>query len=190
MAMSPLAEALAMQHQVQPNQEQVQPANVLGAYQLASQVAEQNYQAKIAQQNALWGGLASLGSAGVLGFGKPWFTQYLANAAKGAGNAANGATGAANAASPAAAAGTADATGAGAGAAADAGAGSVAGDYAGLTGGTVGDLGAAAGAAGAAGDASVGAALAASAPEDAAAAGAAADAAPEFFASILPLLFA
>jgi hypothetical protein len=40
---------------------QVAPTNVLGAYQLSSNIAEQNYAQKVAQMNALYGGLAGLG---------------------------------------------------------------------------------------------------------------------------------
>jgi hypothetical protein len=39
--------------------------NTLGAYALSQNAAEQNYQAQLAQQNAMWGGLAGLGSAGI-----------------------------------------------------------------------------------------------------------------------------
>lgn len=77
MAMSPLAQALALQQTAKIPQEQIQPANVLGAYQLATDAAYKTYAAKLAAQNALWGGLASLGGAGILGFGKPAFENWL-----------------------------------------------------------------------------------------------------------------
>jgi hypothetical protein len=68
---SPLVQALAYQGSVNPVPSSVNPTNVVGAYQLASDVAEKNYQAQIAKQNAFWGGLAGLGGAGVLAFGRP-----------------------------------------------------------------------------------------------------------------------
>lgn len=68
---SPLAQALSFQNSVSPVPSQVAPTNVVGAYSLASDVAEKNYQAQLAKQNAFWGGLAGLGGAGVLAFGKP-----------------------------------------------------------------------------------------------------------------------
>jgi hypothetical protein len=78
---SPLAQAIAFQNSVQPAQTPINPTNVLGAYQLASDVAEKNYQAKLAQQNALWGGLAQLGGAGILGFGPSLAKKWLAGGA-------------------------------------------------------------------------------------------------------------
>lgn len=100
MPVSPLTQALAFQNQVQPAQAPIGPADVLGAYKLASDVAEKNYQAKVQQQMGLWGGLASLGAAGILGF--PALKKALGGAATNA--AGSGATAAAPAAaSPAAA---------------------------------------------------------------------------------------
>ena len=67
MALSPLGLALMMQpppSQARPGT--VSPTDTLGAYNLATNTAEQQYQAKLAQQNALWGGLAGLGSAGII----------------------------------------------------------------------------------------------------------------------------
>lgn len=67
---SPLVEALTVQGQGgRPPPNSISPANVLGAYQLASQVAEQNYAEKIAKQNAQFGGLAQIGGAGLAAFG-------------------------------------------------------------------------------------------------------------------------
>jgi hypothetical protein len=45
---------------------QLQPTNTTAAYQLHQDAAEKNYQAQLQQQNAMWGGLAGLGSAGVM----------------------------------------------------------------------------------------------------------------------------
>lgn len=60
---SPLASAL-MSAEALPKT-QIAPTNVVGAYQLAHDAAMQNYQAKLASRNALWGGMASL--AGTIG---------------------------------------------------------------------------------------------------------------------------
>jgi hypothetical protein len=110
MALSPLGIALMQQPQPLPPG-QLQPTNVTADYQLAQNAAEQNYQAQLAQQNAMWGGLAGLGSAGILAGSK--YFGGAGGAASGAGSAAAGA-GAADA-------GGAAAADAGAGAAADAG---------------------------------------------------------------------
>lgn len=93
MAMSPLATAIAMQQAARTPQEQIQPANVLGAYQLASDVAEKNYQAKLQAQMGMWGGLASLGAAGILGY--PALKKAFASAANAAAPASTSAGGAA-----------------------------------------------------------------------------------------------
>ena len=66
---SPLAQAIAFQNAVNPAQSGIAPTDVVGAYKLASDVAEKNYQAKLQQQMGMWGGLASLGAAGIRGFG-------------------------------------------------------------------------------------------------------------------------
>lgn len=108
---SPLAMALSMQNAVNPSQSPIQPADVLGAYKLSSQVAEQNYQAKLQQMQALWGGLASLGAAGILGFGPSLAKKYFGT------QAANAATPASTAAAPASAAPAAGSADAGAAAA-------------------------------------------------------------------------
>jgi len=65
--MSPLALALMPPQPAQARPGTVAPTNVLGAYQLSTQAAEQNYQNQLQAQDALWGGLASLGTAGILG---------------------------------------------------------------------------------------------------------------------------
>src|SRR5580704_8751969 len=59
-SLSQLAQAPA------PPRNQVNPTDMLGAFNLATDTAEKNYQAKLAQQNATWGGLAGLGGAGLL----------------------------------------------------------------------------------------------------------------------------
>ena len=71
MALSPLGIALMMQApgaQARPGT--VAPTDTLGAYNLTANMAEQQYQAKLQQQNALWGGLAGIGSAGIIGASK------------------------------------------------------------------------------------------------------------------------
>ena len=70
---SPLATAL-LQAQAggsppPPFRSQVAPTDVERAYADYNNAMEQAYQAKVQQQNALWGGLASLGGAALLGFG-------------------------------------------------------------------------------------------------------------------------
>jgi hypothetical protein len=69
MALSPLAIALMQAQTQQPPARpgQISPTDTLGAYQLAGNMAEQQYQAQLNQQNALWGGLASVGGAGITG---------------------------------------------------------------------------------------------------------------------------
>lgn len=47
----------------------VAPTDVIGAYKLATDAANTQYLAKLQQQNAMWGGLAGLGSAGLMGSG-------------------------------------------------------------------------------------------------------------------------
>lgn len=46
-------------------QVQVAPTDVTGAYGIAQNAEEQNYQAQLQQQNAMFGGLAGLGGAGI-----------------------------------------------------------------------------------------------------------------------------
>jgi hypothetical protein len=66
---SPLVEALTMQNNAHPAQSQIAPTDVVGAYRLASDVAEKNYEQKLAKQNAQFGGLAQMGGAGIAAFG-------------------------------------------------------------------------------------------------------------------------
>jgi len=69
---SPLAQALAFQQSAPKYTDTpIAPTDVIGAYKLAADVAEKNYQAQISQQNAMWGGLAGLGGAGLPAFAKP-----------------------------------------------------------------------------------------------------------------------
>lgn len=49
-----------------PSQTGVSPTNVIGAQQLSTDAANQAYQARLASQNATFGGLASLGGAGLM----------------------------------------------------------------------------------------------------------------------------
>jgi hypothetical protein len=116
---SPLAAALMM-----PGgnaQGALQPTNVTAAYQLSTDAAEKNYQAKLAQQNAMWGGLAGLGSAGIIaspklfGAGGPFApggaaSSYATTADAGLGGVGTGGFNAIDAAAPSVASGVADAT--------------------------------------------------------------------------------
>jgi len=71
MAISPLGIALSEQQPIMPAKPgQVAPTDVLGAYQTYINAANTQYQAKLQQQNALWGGLAQLGGAGIIGGSK------------------------------------------------------------------------------------------------------------------------
>lgn len=65
--MSPLAQILAVANQraPQPVPTQVQPTNVAGIYANYDQQNMDKYKADLGQQNAMYGGLASLGSAGI-----------------------------------------------------------------------------------------------------------------------------
>lgn len=74
---SPLAMAL-LQAQAgsgapAPNVAQVAPTNYIGANSDYNSAMEAQYAAKLGQQNAMWGGLAGLGGAGILAGG-----NYLA----------------------------------------------------------------------------------------------------------------
>src|SRR6185437_4348277 len=67
--MSPLAAALSMQQPMVPSSRaQIAPTDVLGAYNLSANMANNQYLAKLQQQNALWGGLAGIGGAGLEGY--------------------------------------------------------------------------------------------------------------------------
>ena len=59
--MSPLAATLSMGQPIIPaSKANIAPTDVLGAYQMSTNQANQQYLAKLQQQNALWGGLAGL----------------------------------------------------------------------------------------------------------------------------------
>ena len=61
---SPLAYALSAGQPLVPSSKaQIAPTDVLGAYQMSTNQANQQYLAKLQQQNALWGGLAGLGGS-------------------------------------------------------------------------------------------------------------------------------
>jgi hypothetical protein len=138
---SPLASALAFAPQFpgQPiapqvgspptNKVAVSPTDVTGAYKLSTDAAMQQYLAKLQQQNAMWGGLAGIGGAGIVG-GPAWLKMF--------GNGANAASGGAAATTPAAVLDPAVASAGGIGSdyAASAGAGSVADALAGTAGAT------------------------------------------------------
>ena len=70
---SPLAQALMMAQQggtpSQPFHATVAPTDVQRAYSDYNTAIEQAYRDKVAQQNAMWGGLAQLGGAAILGAG-------------------------------------------------------------------------------------------------------------------------
>ena len=65
--MSPLAQVLAMANRPAPTppQTQVQPTNVAGIYANNDAQKMAAYQDQLQQQNAQFGGLASLGGAGI-----------------------------------------------------------------------------------------------------------------------------
>lgn len=66
---SPLATMMAQAQMAgtspQPFHATVQPTDVEKAYNDYNNTMMQAYQAKVGQQNAMWGGLAGLGSAGI-----------------------------------------------------------------------------------------------------------------------------
>jgi hypothetical protein len=65
--LSPLGIALSMQPpQPQAAKPGIAPTDVIGAYKLATDAANTQYLAKLQQQNAMWGGLAGIGSSGLL----------------------------------------------------------------------------------------------------------------------------
>jgi hypothetical protein len=74
--MSPLAQVLAMANRPAPTppQTQVQPTNVAGIYANNDAQKMAAYQDQLQQQNAMYGGLASLGSAAI-GAGGKFFTS-------------------------------------------------------------------------------------------------------------------
>lgn len=184
---SPLVQAMTFQNSVNPAQSGIAPTDVVGAYKLASDAAEKNYAAKIAAQNAKFGGLAGLGGAGVLAFG-PTAAKKLF------GSGASTAAGVPGAAADATAAGGAAplASGASLGDAATFPFASLGGDAAGAAFPSVASLGGAGAADAGAG--TVAADLAAAAPVAAADAGGAAAAGgalasmPEWLMALLPFL--
>jgi hypothetical protein len=70
--MSPLAQILmtANRQPPAPPQTTVAPTNVAGIYANNDAQKMDAYKAQVAQQNAMYGGLASLGSAGIGALGK------------------------------------------------------------------------------------------------------------------------
>ncbi len=74
---SPLVQALSFQNTAHPTQSGISPTDVLGAYNLASSVKQKEYEAKLAQQNAKFGGLAQLGGAGIAAFGPKAYTALM-----------------------------------------------------------------------------------------------------------------
>lgn len=135
---SPLADILGMQpQQVQPARPNIGPTDVLGAYQLSTNAANQQYLAKLQQQNALWGGLAGIGGAGlqaaILKNGLPSLSSLFGGATPAAATAAPATMAAVDPAASMGAGLAADGTMAAAPAVADAGAaagGTVAADLA------------------------------------------------------------
>jgi hypothetical protein len=78
---SPLAQVLAQANRPAPPPPQptIQPTNVAGIYANNDAQKMAEYQAQLAQQNAQFGGLASLGSAGIGALG-----NYLSGGTTGA----------------------------------------------------------------------------------------------------------
>lgn len=64
---SPLAQALAFQGSVTPPQGRIANTDVIGAYQNEQAAKQKNYETQMAQQNAIFGGLAGLGGAALMG---------------------------------------------------------------------------------------------------------------------------
>jgi hypothetical protein len=86
---SPLAQMLAQVSAsgtpTTPFRATVQPTDVQKAYSDYNNAMMQAYSAQVGQQNAMWGGLAGLGSAGLLGSGG---VKGLSGILSGAGGAA------------------------------------------------------------------------------------------------------
>jgi hypothetical protein len=81
--MSPLAQILAQANRPAPAPPQatIAPTNVAGIYANNDAQKMDAYKAQLAQQNAEFGGLASLGSAGIGVLGKGLFSSAPAAAA-------------------------------------------------------------------------------------------------------------
>jgi predicted lipid-binding transport protein (Tim44 family) len=79
--MSPLAQILAQANRQAPAPPQatIQPTDVTGAFATADQANNQAYQSQVAAQNGMYGGLASLGGAGIGALG-----NYLTGGTSGA----------------------------------------------------------------------------------------------------------
>lgn len=89
---SPLAQILAMAQRPAPAPPQttVAPTNVAGIYANNDAQKMDAYKAQVAQQNAQFGGLASLGSAGISALGKSGLLSGLGAAGAGADVSAGG----------------------------------------------------------------------------------------------------
>lgn len=79
-----LAQASASGTNPTPYRATVAPTDVEKAYSDYNNAMMQAYQAQVAQQNAMWGGLASLGSAGIMSLPKLMGAGSAAGAAAGA----------------------------------------------------------------------------------------------------------
>lgn len=97
---SPLVQALSLQSTAHPAQSPISPTDVLGAYNLASSVAQKNYEAKLAQQNAKFGGMAQLGGAAILAGGPTAYSKLFGGGVKAATEAAPAAASSTTAAAP------------------------------------------------------------------------------------------
>lgn len=81
--MSPLAQILATANRPPPAPPQatIQPTNVAGIYANNDAQNMDAYKAQVGQQNSMFGGLASLGSAGIGALGKSGILSGLGAAA-------------------------------------------------------------------------------------------------------------
>lgn len=73
---SPLAQVIAEANRPAPapTPSTIAPTNVAGIYNNYAQQQEQQYKDQLAQNNAMWGGLATLGGAGISAFGPGIFS--------------------------------------------------------------------------------------------------------------------
>lgn len=80
--MTPLAQILATANRspIAPTPTQVAPTNVAGIYANNDAQKMDAYKAQLGQQNAMYGGLASLGSAGIGAAGKAGLFSALSAA--------------------------------------------------------------------------------------------------------------